>query len=129
MNNHKPARKRVMIVDDEGDLLEVTGKRLEISGYSVIPLSSGARALEIARSRKPDIILLDIVMPGKNGCEICKELKADQTTRDIPIILFSAHYPEKEFIGRNYADFGADDCIAKPYDDAALLEKIKRLIK
>lgn len=129
MNNSKSTRKKILLIDDEGDLLEVTCKRLEISGYKVIALESGTRALEVAKSKKPDLILLDIVMPDKNGCDVCKELKADEVTRGIPVILFTAHYPEKDFIDTNYAQFGADDCISKPYDDAVLLEKIKRLIK
>lgn len=129
MNNTKSTRKKILIVDDEGDIAKLTAKRLEMSGYSIIILENGPRTMEVAKSKKPDLILLDIVMPGKNGCEICRELKSDEVTLGIPVILFSAHYPERDFININYEDFGADDCISKPYDDAVLLEKIRRLIK
>ncbi|MBP7055900.1 MAG: response regulator [Candidatus Omnitrophica bacterium] len=129
MNDSGSVRKKILIIDDEGDIAKLTAKRLELTGYSVLTLESGSKAIETAKNKRPDLILLDIVMPGRNGCEICKDLKSNEDTRDIPVILFSAHYPEKEFIGSNYSDFGADDCISKPYDDEVLIEKIKRLIK
>lgn len=129
MNNSKSARKKILIVDDEGDMLKLTRKRLEVNGYSIVTLQNGSHTLEMAKSGKPDLILLDVVMPVKNGCDICKELKSDEMTRDIPVILFTAHYPEKNFLDINYSEFGADDWIAKPYDDELLLKKIERLIK
>ncbi|HPM43445.1 MAG TPA: response regulator [Candidatus Omnitrophota bacterium] len=129
MNDTQSVRKKILIIDDEGDIAKLTAKRLELTGYSVLTLENGSKAIETAKNKRPDLILLDIVMPGRNGCEICKDLKSNEDTRGIPVILFSAHYPEKEFIGKNYSDFGADDCISKPYDDEVLIEKIKRLIK
>jgi two-component system alkaline phosphatase synthesis response regulator PhoP len=122
-------KKKILVIDDEGDLLRVERLRLEASGYGVTTLNSGERALQVAKAEKPDLILLDIVMPGKNGCEVCRELKADEATRGIPVIIFTAHYPEEEYIKMGLEDVGADDCMIKPFSPQLLLAKIKALIK
>jgi DNA-binding response OmpR family regulator len=130
MNQADPgAKKKILVIDDEGDLLRVERLRLEASGYEVTTLSGGERALQVAKAEKPDLILLDIVMPGKNGCEVCRELKADEATRGIPVIIFTAHYPEEEYIKMGLEDVGADDYMIKPFSPQLLLVKIKALIK
>jgi two-component system alkaline phosphatase synthesis response regulator PhoP len=129
MNNDRPAIKKILVIDDEGDLLKLTRTRLEASGYRVLTLDSGERAVEFARSERPNLILLDIVMPGKNGCEVCRELKADPATRNIPVIVFTAQYPEEEYVKTNTEEIGADDYILKPFDAQALLAKIGFLTK
>ncbi|MCX5665458.1 MAG: response regulator [Candidatus Omnitrophica bacterium] len=121
--------KKILVIDDEGDLLKLARTRLEASGYKVLTLESGELAVETARSERPDLILLDIVMPGKNGCQVCKELKADKTTSSIPIIVFTAQYPEEEYVKTNTEEIGADDYVLKPFDAQELLAKIKFLIK
>ena len=121
--------KKILVIDDEGDLLKLTRTRLEASGYKVLTLDSGDRAVEFAKAEKPDLILLDILMPGKNGCDVCKELKADKVTSDIPVIVFTAQYPEEEYVKTNSEEIGADDYILKPFDAQALIAKIELLIK
>lgn len=121
--------KKILIIDDEGDLLKLTRTRLEASGYKVSTLESGDSALEFAKSDRPDLVLLDIVMPGKNGCDVCKELKADPATRKIPVIVFTAQYPEEEYVKANIEEMGADDYVLKPFDAQAMLAKIKFLTK
>ncbi|MDO8535638.1 MAG: response regulator [Candidatus Omnitrophota bacterium] len=129
MSNVRSAPKKILVIDDEGDLLKLARTRLEASGYKVLTLDSGDRAVEYVRSEKPDLILLDIVMPGKNGCAVCKELKADKATRLIPVIVFTAQYPEEEYVKTNTEEIGADDYVLKPFDAQTLLAKIKFLIK
>jgi DNA-binding response OmpR family regulator len=121
--------KKILVIDDEGDILKLVQARLEAAGYEVAALESGERALKAALSEKPDLILLDVVMPGKNGCEVCRELKADEATRKIPVILFTAHYPEEEYVKIGSGEVGADGYIVKPFDAQALLDKIKALVK
>lgn len=121
--------KKILVIDDEGDLLKLTRTRLEASGYKVLTLDSGKRAIEVAKCEKPDLVLLDIVMPGKSGCDVCKELKADEVTCDIPVIVFTAHYPEEEYLKISSGDIGADDYILKPFEAQTLLAKIKFLIE
>ncbi len=129
MSDIKSVQKKILVIDDEGDLLKLTRTRLEASGYKVSTLDSGDRAMEFAKCEKPDLILLDIVMPGKNGCDVCKELKADKATSGIPVVVFTAQYPEEEYIKANSEEIGADDYILKPFDAQELLSKIKFLIK
>ncbi len=129
MSDVKPAPKMILVIDDEGDLLKLTRTRLEASGYKVLTLDSGDHAVEFAKCEKPDLILLDIMMPGKNGCDVCRELKADKATGSIPVVLFTAQYPEEEYVKTNSAEIGADDYVLKPFDAPTLLAKIKFLIK
>ena len=129
ISKNSAKKKKILVIDDEGDLLKLEKTRLEVSGYSVITLDSGACVLETAKSEKPDLILLDVVMPGKNGCDVCRELKADPATRGIPVIIFTAHYPEEEYLKVGSGEVGADDYILKPFEAPALLAKIKFLTK
>jgi len=129
MNNANSGLKKILVIDDEGDLLKLVKTRLELSGYKVITLDSGERAAEVVKTEKPDLILLDIVMPGKNGYDACKQLKADEATRGIPVVLFTAYYQEEEYVKISSGEAGADDYILKPFEAQTLLAKIKLLIK
>lgn len=129
MSDNKSMLKKILVIDDEGDLLKLTRTRLEASGYKVLTLDSGDRAAEFVRREKPDIILLDIIMPGKNGYDVCRELKADNAIRGIPVVIFTAQYPEEKYVKTNVEEVGADDYVLKPFDAQTLLAKIKFLIK
>jgi DNA-binding response OmpR family regulator len=129
MSANGSAKRKILVVDDEGDLLGLMGSRLEANGYNVLTLDSGERVVEFAKKEKPDIILLDMIMPVKNGREVCKELKADKDTSGIPVIIFTAQYPEEEYVKVNSEEIGADDYILKPFEATALLAKIRYLIK
>ena len=126
--NNIPKLKKILVIDDEGDLLKLAKTRLEASGYNISTLDGGDRALEVTKREKPDLILLDIVMPGKNGYDVCKELKGDPAVRDIPVIIFTAYYPEEEYVKTHMEEVGADDYILKPFEAQTLLAKIKYLI-
>jgi len=123
-----PEPKKILVIDDEGDLLKLARARLEASGYKILTLESGSGALELTKRERPDLILLDIVMPGENGCDICRKLKADPVTRGIPVIVFTAYYPEEEYVKTNSEEMGADDYILKPFEAQTLLAKIRYLI-
>ncbi|MDO8489535.1 MAG: response regulator [Candidatus Omnitrophota bacterium] len=129
MNNVNPAVKKIMVIDDEDDILKLTKTRLEANGFKVVTLESGEGAIEFTESEKPDLILLDIVMPGKDGYAVCKELKANQSTCRIPIVIFTAQYPKEEDVMIKSAITCADDYILKPFEGQELLAKIKLLIK
>ena len=129
MSEVEPVPKKILVIDDEGDLLKLTRTRLEANGYKVLTLDSGDHAVEFVKREKPDLILLDIVMPGKNGCDVCRELKADKATGGIPVVVFTAQYPEEEYVKASSEEIGADDYILKPFDAQILLAKIKFLTK
>lgn len=118
--------KTILIADDEADLLETISFRLEASGYSVITALDGQEAVDKARAAKPDIILLDVMMPKMNGFQACKEIKTDPATRSIPIIILSAKTQQSDkFWGE---EVGADSYVTKPFEAADLLSAIKKLI-
>lgn len=122
-------KKKILIIDDEIDLVDLVRLRLEAHDYYIIPLYTSIRALEITKREKPDLVLLDVMMPDKDGYEVCKELKSDEETRNIPVILFTAKPQQKEFIREEFKSVGAEDYILKPFDQVDLLAKVKRQLR
>ena len=117
------ARKKIIVADDDQDILDILKMILEvIGGYEVIVTTDGESVYELL-DETPDLILLDLWMSGKDGSEICKNIKAQKSTRDLPLILFSASKNIQE-ISRSA---GADDFIAKPFQMDDLLKKVDRL--
>ena len=111
--------KKVLVVDDEEDILNIVKMILTLYGFEVHTYSSGLNVPQIVLDLKPDLILLDIRLPGKLGTEICKELKEENS--DIPIILFSAHAQQTNFLDSS----GADAFIAKPFEIKDFVNTIK----
>lgn len=122
-------KSKILIIDDEVDLVNLVKMRLELHNYHIIPLYTSKRSLEITKREKPALILLDIMMPDKDGYEVCRELKSDEATRDIPIILFTAKPEQKKYLKTGAESIGADDYILKPFDTEDLLGKIEGQLK
>lgn len=120
--------KIILIIDDEPDLLEVTSNRLKRSGYETVTALNYEEAFNSIRKKMPDLILLDIMMPDRDGYEVCNELKSDERTHNIPVVLFTAKAGQKERLKTNAEFLAADDYILKPFDPKVLLEKIKKFI-
>jgi DNA-binding response OmpR family regulator len=120
-------KKRILIVDDEADLMEVLSLRLQAYDYDVITASDGQEGLDKARLEKPDLIILDLMLPKIDGYKVCRMLKFDEKFKQIPIILFTARAQESDIkLGK---EVGADAYVTKPFEPAILLTKIKELIK
>lgn len=117
-------KKRILIVDDERDLVETITFRLEASGYEVLAAYDGQDGLEKARGEKPDLILLDVMMPKMDGYQVCRMLKFDDEFKNIPIIMLTARGQNQD--KRTGTDVGADCYITKPFDSKMLLEEIKK---
>jgi DNA-binding response OmpR family regulator len=115
------ARKKVMVVDDEPRICQLLKIKLGISGYEVVTTTNGADAIELAQTENPDVILLDVLMPGVSGMDILDRVRKFSR---VPIIVFTGR-PE---IAQIAMQFGADDYIAKPFDPDLLVEKIKRVL-
>ncbi|TMQ72692.1 MAG: response regulator [Candidatus Eisenbacteria bacterium] len=120
------AKGRILVVDDEIYIVHILDFSLGMEGYEVITALDGEQALEKARSEKPDLIVLDIMMPKLDGYETCKLLKAEEGTKHIPVILLSAK-------GRNVDqkigfEVGADDYITKPFSPRKLVERINAIL-
>ena len=114
--------EKILIVDDDLDTLRLVGLMLQRQGYQIVAASSGKQGLEKAFSEKPDLILLDIMMPGLNGYEICRKVKANPETAHTYIIMVSARtQPEDR---RQAALAGADEFVTKPFDTDHILERV-----
>ena len=120
-------KKTVLLVDDEKDLVDILTLRFQADGYEVIQALDGKEGLEKAKSEKPDMIILDVMMPKLNGYQVCKELKQDAKYKHIPIIMLTAKAQESDkFWGM---ETGADDYVTKPFDFGNLLETVKKYLK
>lgn len=119
-------KKRILIVDDEKDLVEMLTLRLEASNYEALRAYDGREALDKAKKEKPDLIILDLMIPKIDGYKVCRMLKFDEKYKHIPIIMFTARAQgEDRKLGE---EVGADAYITKPFEPQALLAKIKELL-
>ena len=119
-------KKRILIVDDEPDVLRLTSLRLEKVGYDTLTAVNAKDALDIIETQKPDLVLLDIIIPVVYGTEICKRVKSDENLKHIPIILFTAH---SDIMDTEKAkSFGADGFIGKPFDARELVSMVERIL-
>ncbi len=117
-------KKKILLADDEEDVKTIVEVFLQSKGFDVVTAFDGLSALDLVRTERPDLILLDVMMPVVNGFEVCTRLKSDPATRDIPIIMLSA-MGQAESVDRGLAA-GAADYMVKPFDPVQLLEMIQR---
>lgn len=117
-------KKKILMVDDERDFVDMVKMRLEKNGYEVIPAYNGKEALEKGKIDKPDLILLDILMPELDGYSTLKELKQIETTKDIPVLVLTAKTGMKDL----FEVEGIADYIIKPFEAEDLLLRIKRAL-
>ena len=120
------SKGRILVVDDEIYIVHILDFSLGMEGYEVLTALDGEQALERLKSDKPDLIVLDIMMPKLDGYEVCRSIKSNPETRNIPVILLSAK-------GRNVDqkmgfDVGADDYITKPFSPRKLVERINAIL-
>jgi two-component system alkaline phosphatase synthesis response regulator PhoP len=126
MNQTQP-RARVLVVDDEADLVRILQFGLQAIGYHVETASDGQEGLKKARDLKPDIILLDLMLPKLDGYKVCRLLKFDERYKNIPIIILSARTQEGDQLLA--MEMGANRFVTKPYDFAEVLKHIETLLK
>jgi two-component system alkaline phosphatase synthesis response regulator PhoP len=123
--------KKILVVDDDPDLVEATSMILKSKQYDVIAAYGGIEGLEKARSEKPDLIVLDVMMPDKDGYTVCKELKADPVLREIPVLLLTAvvsFISTTRFSHQMGMETEADDYIDKPVEPAELVKRVEALL-
>ena len=122
-----PAGAQILVVDDEPDLLELLRYSLTKEGYAVQGVGSGEDALKATRTQSPDLIVLDWMLPAVDGLEVCRRLKGDPKTRDIPVIMLTAKGEEADMIAG--LERGADDYIAKPFSPRVLSARVRALLR
>ena len=118
-------KKKILIVDDEIDFINMIKIRLEAKDYEVLGANDGQEGLKVAQDEKPDVILLDILMPGKDGYTMIRELKLNDDTKDIPVIVVTA----KTGMSDLFKVEGIDNYLVKPFDDKELLRRIEKVLK
>jgi DNA-binding response OmpR family regulator len=117
--------RKILVIDDDEAILDGISLMLESEGYKVNTTPKGEETYQKVAYFKPDVILLDVLMSGSDGREICKNLKGSDKTKNIPIIMISAH----PSAGNSSIQFGADDFLAKPFESKELLQRIKKFNK
>lgn len=121
------AKEHILVVDDEEDILELVRYNLSKEGYRVTVVTSGEEALKSARSGQPDVILLDLMLPGVDGLEVCRLLKQDSKTQHIPVIMLSAKGEEADIV--TGLELGAADYITKPFSPRILLARLRAALR
>ena len=121
------AKRRVLVVDDEKDLVDLIAYNLTRGGYEVITSYNGAEALEIAQREVPDLVVLDLMLPGLDGTEVARRLKADSRTATIPIVMLTAKGEETDVVVG--LTLGADDYVTKPFSMKILLARINTVMR
>jgi len=124
-------KKRILVVDDEPDFCSIVQGQLEKEGFEVDVAYNGVEGIEKVQANPPDVIVLDVMMPEKDGYEMCAELKSDEKCCDIPIILLTAvasHVTSTRYTHADGMSTEADDYIAKPASAEEITDSVKRLL-
>ena len=118
--------RKILIVDDEVYILHILDFSLGAEGYEVITAADGEEAIDKARLEKPDLVVLDVMMPKVDGFEACRRLKNDPETRELPVILLTAK--GREVDRKMGIEVGADDYMVKPFSPSKLIQKIESFL-
>ena len=119
--------RKILVVDDEAILVETIAYNLEQAGYSVVTAADGGSALDAARSEIPDLIILDVMLPGMDGLEVCRQLRKESGTATTPIVMLTAKSDEiDKVLG---LEVGADDYVTKPFGRRELLARVRALLR
>jgi two-component system alkaline phosphatase synthesis response regulator PhoP len=121
------ARTRILVVDDEPDILELVQYNLRKDNYDVVGVESGEEALAQVRATPPDLIILDLMLPGVDGLEVCRTLKRDTRTTAIPIVMLTARGEEADIVAG--LELGADDYLTKPFSPRVLRARMRAVLR
>jgi DNA-binding response OmpR family regulator len=130
MQMSKPKGKmkgRILIIEDEPDFVELVRCNLEADGFAVLDARDGERGIELARKEKPDLVVVDLLLPGCDGLEVCRRLRADSTTRDMRVIMLTAKASETDRVVG--LEMGADDYVTKPFSPRELVARVKAQLR
>lgn len=119
-------KQKILIVDDERELTGLVSFHMRMAGFEILTAAHGERALELSRQEKPDLIILDIVIPKLNGWQVCERLRRDAGTKDIAVIMLTARAGIEDTLKGFEA--GADDYVTKPFSPRELVARVKRIL-
>jgi two-component system phosphate regulon response regulator PhoB len=121
------ANEKILIVDDEQDILELLNYNLGREGYQVFSAETGEQAYDLANKKWPDLIILDLMLPGIDGLEVCRRLRKNAGTETIPIIMLTAKGEEADIV--TGLELGADDYVTKPFSPKVLLSRVRSVLR
>ena len=121
------SRERVLVVDDEEDILELVEYNLAKEGCRVTCVATGEEALDEVRRRPPDLVVLDLMLPGVDGLEVCRLLKRDPRTAEVPVVMLTAKGEEADVV--RGLELGADDYVTKPFSPRVLTARVKAVLR
>ncbi|MGL1892363.1 MAG: response regulator transcription factor [Spirochaetaceae bacterium] len=121
------AHEKILIIEDEKDILELIAFNLECSGYEVLKASDGEVGLKLAKEANPDLVLLDLMLPGIDGFDVCRGLKQEKNSRNIPIIMLTARGEDTDIVSG--LELGAEDYITKPFSPKILVARIRTVLR
>ena len=121
-------KKKILIIDDAADLIELTKRLLTTRGYEVLTLNDGNLAIETIQKESPDLVIIDMLMPGKDGTEICHEIKSNTSIKQMPVIISTGQFIDEEMTRGQDGFKKADDYLSKPFELEELLGKIENLV-
>jgi DNA-binding response OmpR family regulator len=123
----RPAGKKILVVEDEADILHLVTHYLEKEGFRLRTAGTGVQALKLVKEDRPDLIILDLMLPELDGLEVCKKIRMNADTAMIPILMLTAKAEESDtVIG---LELGADDYVTKPFSPKALVARVKALLR
>ena len=117
----------ILVIDDEKDLIELVRYNLEKEGFDVIAATDGQSGLEVIRKHRPELVMLDLMMPGIDGLQVCQRLRADQRTARTPVIMLTAKATEADRIVG--LELGADDYVTKPFSPREVVARVKAVLR
>lgn len=120
-------KSKILVIEDESDILEVIQYNLEREGHRVIACRNGEQGLSRIRTDNPDLVILDLMLPGMDGVEVCRQVKSDPVTRAIPVIMVTAKGEESDIVLG--LGIGADDYITKPFSPRELVARVKVVLR
>jgi len=119
-------KQKILVVDDEKELIALVSLHMKMAGFEVFTAANGEKALELSREEKPDLIILDLMIPKIDGWQVCEQLREDPATKDIPVIMLTARTQIEDKLKGFEA--GADDYVTKPFSPRELVARVKRVL-
>ena len=119
--------KKILVVDDEKDIVDLVAYNLEREGFTVVRAFDGQKAWDKVRAEKPDLVVLDLMLPGMSGLEICKRIRGDAMTRDLPVIMLTARTDPVDIVLG--LELGADDYVTKPFGVRELVARVRAVLR
>ena len=120
-------KETILVIEDDSDIVEIIQYNFEREGYRVLTAANGEKGIDLARARKPALIILDLMLPGLDGIEVCKRMRSTPDTRHIPIVMLTAKGEESDIILG--LSIGADDYVTKPFSPKELLARISAVLR